>query len=71
MKNMENLKDGKLLQMKNEYILWWTRCTIPAQQRYNIVIQEAMYNSNPFFINLFNEITELKDGFICLKKCYE
>ena len=34
------------------------------------VAHRAIHNKEPFYINLFNELTILKDGFITLKECY-
>ena len=34
------------------------------------VAHRAFRLSEPFYVELFNELTVLKDGFIELKKCY-
>ena len=47
---------------KIDYIKW--------AKQFDLVCRKALDDNDPFFVKVFTELTELKDGFVYLKTCY-
>ena len=47
---------------KIDYIKW--------AKQFDLVCRKALREGDPFFVKVFTELTEVKDGFVYLKTCY-